>query len=205
METSVGSNPTPSANLFSEDYQSGQMERIANPWNFGSRRFESYIFRLNQQGGTMKEAVGNIWNMNFDVICITTNGVVKPSERAVMGAGIAKEALYRFQDIDLQLGRHIKHHGNSPTVLREPNGECSYYVLNLPTKWDWREKSDLELIVYSLSQIKNIVRNLGQETTIESVGIPRPGCGHGGLSWELEVKPAISPLLNDTYTIVSFK
>jgi len=49
----------------------------------------------------MKEIYGNIFSktiLNFsDVICITTNGIVKKDDRNVMGARCALEAKLRFK------------------------------------------------------------------------------------------------------------
>ena len=48
----------------------------------------------------MKEIKSDIWKVKADWICVTTNGKIRADGRAVMGAGIAKDAKIRFPDID---------------------------------------------------------------------------------------------------------
>ena len=56
------------------------------------------------------------------------------------------------------------------------------YIVNLPTKNDWRNKSKLEYIEAGLISLAKL--------EFDSIAIPKLGCGLGGLSW-LDVKPLI--------------
>jgi O-acetyl-ADP-ribose deacetylase (regulator of RNase III) len=60
------------------------------------------------------------------------------------------------------------------------------YVINFPTKKDWRGNSKLEYIDSGLAALVKEVQQLG----IRSIAIPPLGCGLGGLKWE-EVRPRI--------------
>jgi O-acetyl-ADP-ribose deacetylase (regulator of RNase III) len=60
------------------------------------------------------------------------------------------------------------------------------YVINFPTKRDWREKSRIEDIQIGLTSLINEIRKLG----VSSVALPPLGCGLGGLRWE-DVRPLI--------------
>jgi hypothetical protein len=81
---------------------------------------------------------------DFDAICITTNGFVKRSGAAVMGAGVAKQAKKRWPYIDYQVGENIDLFGNVPFLLtverdgaiyiRDRTYEVPYHVLTFPVK-----------------------------------------------------------------------
>jgi O-acetyl-ADP-ribose deacetylase (regulator of RNase III) len=60
------------------------------------------------------------------------------------------------------------------------------YIINFPTKRDWREKSRIEDIQIGLTSLINEIRKLG----VSSVALPPLGCGLGGLRWE-DVRPLI--------------
>ncbi|HEY9298739.1 MAG TPA: macro domain-containing protein [Phormidium sp.] len=60
------------------------------------------------------------------------------------------------------------------------------YIINFPTKRNWRDKSKIEDIQTGLKALVAEVQHLG----ITSIAIPALGCGNGGLDW-LEVKPLI--------------
>ena len=53
------------------------------------------------------------------------------------------------------------------------------YIINFPTKQDWRSKSRLEDIETGLQALIRTVRELD----IKTIAIPPLGCGLGGLSW----------------------
>lgn len=60
-----------------------------------------------------------------------------------------------------------------------------------PTKDHWRNKSNLADIV---NRLKLDLKEIGKQEH-KVVNIPKLGCGLGGLSWENEVLPAITPIL----------
>lgn len=100
----------------------------------------------------MREIEQNIFSIeDADAICITTNGFVKRSGAAVMGAGVAKQAKERWRWIDYTLGETIELLGNTATLLtverdgaivvREPhffntlaNNVAPYHIMSFPVK-----------------------------------------------------------------------
>jgi hypothetical protein len=81
----------------------------------------------------MREITGNLWIINSwheqgksipvqkDAplwLCVTTNGEIKKSDgKAVMGAGIAKEARDRYKGVDEILAQKLKTRGNRVSYL----------------------------------------------------------------------------------------
>jgi O-acetyl-ADP-ribose deacetylase (regulator of RNase III) len=61
------------------------------------------------------------------------------------------------------------------------------WILNFPTKQEWRRPSKVEYIEAGL---KNFVATY-REREITSVSFPMLGCGNGGLDWETQVKPVM--------------
>lgn len=143
----------------------------------------------------MKEIRGNIWNTDCDVIAITTNGIVKNNGELVMGKGIALQAKQRYCLLPGILGDFVSNFGNIPEIVYCGTGLSRRTLVSLPTKNDWRDKSDIELIKNSLHIIDYIIHK------DKTIAIPRPGCDNGGLDWETEVKPVIEPLLDDRFTV----
>lgn len=134
-----------------------------------------------------------------EALCITTNGITKKNGDAVMGAGIAKACAQAFPYIPKRLGMLLKNTGNHVYFLGLVKYDCYEYCLfNFPTKNDWRENSDIELIRQSCSEIVKIVDMM----ELTRVYIPQPGCTNGHLDWESQVKPAIENLLDSRFTIV---
>ena len=70
-----------------------------------------------------------------------------------------------------------------------------FYIINFPTKDDWRKPSQESYIRDGLDSLVALV----SRRSIESVAIPPLGCGLGGLAWEV-VRPlvvaAFDPLPN---------
>ena len=66
----------------------------------------------------MKIEKGNILNYIgvVDIVCVTTNGIIKSNGELVMGAGCALEFKNRFPKIPKILGDKIKKSGNLPYV-----------------------------------------------------------------------------------------
>lgn len=171
----------------------------------------------------MLEAYGNIWDLasDYDAIVITTNGYVKKNGEAVMGRGIALEAAEKNPGLPLLLGEAIKEEGNRVFMfplwrvwnskvphVRTWNPVTEITFITFPVKpvvgtkgeMGWKAKADIDLIRTSTEQLVELMDAVkGYDTVI----MPRPGCGNGGLKWE-QVKPVIEPLLDDRFTVVTF-
>jgi hypothetical protein len=139
------------------------------------------------------EITGNMWDIEADAYCITTNGFVKKNGEAVMGAGCAKEAATRYPSLPAVLGIHIKLRGNLVWLY-----EVTPPLLMFPVKHNWYEKADLELIVKSAVDLMKWVD--GKQW--QKVLLPRPGCGNGKLKWD-DVKIVLEPILDNRIWIVS--
>jgi O-acetyl-ADP-ribose deacetylase (regulator of RNase III) len=70
-------------------------------------------------------------------------------------------------------------------------------IILFPTKEHWRGKSRIEWIETGLQDLKNKYH----EWNLNSVAIPRVGCGLGGLKWD-QVKPLIEKYFADEPFIV---
>ena len=141
----------------------------------------------------MKEVTGNIWTYynQGHWIVITTNSTIKTNGECVMGRGIALQVKKKFPEFPRVLAKHIEAFGNVP---------IKYHIRQLitfPTKHNWWEKSDIQLIEESCKALVEIVT----VSKIEEVYMVRPGCSNGGLEWS-NVKLVIEPYLDDRFTIV---
>lgn len=141
----------------------------------------------------MKEITGNIWDYyekGFHV-AITTNGFVKRDGRAVMGAGVAKQAVFRIPDINLVVGTFITNFGSHVMY------SSVYKLLTFPVKHKWFEDADLDLIEQSAIELVKVMKI----NKIANVFMPRPGCGNGRLKW-YDVRPLLADKFDDRITIV---
>lgn len=144
----------------------------------------------------MIEIRGDLWDQTDDILCITTNGTVKKNGCGVMGAGCAKEAKIMFEGIDQTLGENIQRVGNNLSVLHRyerTDKEGEQFIVSFPVKHHWSEKADLKLIEHSAYQLTTVMDLFPFESAI----VPRPGCGNGGLDWEMEVKPVLEIIWRD--------
>ncbi len=66
------------------------------------------------------------------------------------------------------------------------------WILNVPTKRDWRNPSRLDDVRRGIDALVAIIRRLG----IRSVAVPPLGCGAGGLSWDV-VRPLLEVALRE--------
>lgn len=137
----------------------------------------------------------NIWEIQADWYCIPTNGIVKADGRAVMGAGLALDAVKRFPGIDKVLGELLKLQGNWVHYLGKYDG---YGLISFPTKHHWKHPSDLDLIRQSCDRLE-VKRELYSDHAGRSLqaALPKVGCGLGGLDWEKEVKPVLEEYFGD--------
>lgn len=143
----------------------------------------------------MQEKQGDLWEYPAAYRCVTTNGEVISRGlnrfELVMGAGVAKDAKFRFPELPFKLGNWVLEYGNRAFICKEEK------IITLPTKLDWRKKSIPELIERSLGQVVAIVNKF----KVESVALSRPGCGNGGLDWR-QIRPMCLRLLDDRFTVL---
>lgn len=147
----------------------------------------------------MKEVYGNAWELakDYDVLCITTNGMVKKDGECVMGRGIAAQFKARYPFGPKILGDKIRENGNIVQAIMW-NDEITYMAF--PTKHFWYENSDIELIERSASSLALKARAMPERKFL----LPRPGCSNGKLEWK-DVKPVIENILPDNVYIVSYQ
>lgn len=143
----------------------------------------------------MKEAAGNIFSGSHDWLVFTANSTVTKDGRLVMGAGIAKQVLERYPGIDRFFGSVLQDNGYAGGRYNLA-AHYGHRVMALQTKIDWRNASDLNLVVESVSYLAGF--SLFRPT--ETIATVRPGCGLGNLDWD-QVKPRIAPLLPDNVTV----
>ncbi|HZQ27766.1 MAG TPA: macro domain-containing protein [Acidimicrobiales bacterium] len=131
----------------------------------------------------ISESHGNLLESDVEALVNTVNTV------GVMGKGIALQFRRAFPAMfkeyeraakhgDIQLGRM---HVWQTDAMSGPK-----WIINFPTKGNWRAKSKLVDIEAGLADLVAVVRSLG----IRSIAVPPLGCGNGGLQWH-EVAPRI--------------
>jgi O-acetyl-ADP-ribose deacetylase (regulator of RNase III) len=99
----------------------------------------------------------------------------------VMGKGVALEFRKRFPDMYADYLERCK---AGQVRLGEPyvfRGLLLPWILNFPTKDDWRSASKLSDIVNGLGYLACHYKEWG----IESLAVPALGCGAGHLEWEV--------------------
>jgi hypothetical protein len=157
-----------------------------------------------------------IYEDDVDAICITTNGQYTMQGIAAMGGGCAGVCAKRWPETAKRLGKLLKSmmtnipfvigalddNGNylDPTrdMIKEKKFKC--LIFSFPTINNLMQGANLQLIKQSATVLNDYVDRF----ELKNVMVPRPGVGIGGLEW-LDVKEAITPILDDRYTIVSFE
>lgn len=144
----------------------------------------------------MKIEKGNILDYigKCDIVCVTTNGIVKPNGELVMGAGCALSFKRAFPSLPKTLGEKIKSKGNRPVVGGKVENT---YIVSFPTKNHYKENSNLELIKNSALFLVKIA----DYYKATSIYIPSPGTGLGNLSKDI-VYDELKKILDDRFTIV---
>lgn len=138
----------------------------------------------------MKELAADLWSLDA-LVCITTNGTVKRNGENIMGGGCAREAADRYPWMPLAYGQMLDEFG----VHTMPLGP----LIMFPTKWTIDQPADIELVIQSAEELIVLADLYGWE----SVALPQPGCGLGGLDW-YDVKWELWPILDDRITVVSY-
>ena len=130
---------------------------------------------------------GNLFDAQVDTLVNTVNTV------GVMGKGVALQFKERFPENfaayaaackrgEVKVGRMF--------VTKTGRLTGPRWIINFPTKADWRHPSKMEYVRAGLSDLVRVSRDLG----IRSIALPPLGAGSGGLDWWL-VRGAIEDAL----------
>ena len=165
---------------------------------------------------------GDLFHMDADAICITTNGFTKKNGDAVMGRGCAKKASEHLPELPKMLGNLLRTQGNQVHHLIDVN-EISLmafpvkpvsivYVSPDDVVTHMRDKfslgdtvpgyaavADINIIEQSCQQLVQIAN----EQQWDKVIIPKPGCGAGELAWSV-VAPVLHTYLDSRFYVVTF-
>ncbi|MFI5955706.1 macro domain-containing protein [Cryptosporangium sp. NPDC051539] len=137
----------------------------------------------------LKDTEGNLLTARVDALVNTVNTV------GVMGKGIALQFKRAFPaNFRAYASACRKHEVRLGEMFVFPleQLEPPRYVINFPTKSDWRSKSRLKDIEAGLVDLRRVIGELD----LKSLALPPLGCGNGGLNWS-DVRPLIDEILGD--------
>jgi O-acetyl-ADP-ribose deacetylase (regulator of RNase III) len=126
---------------------------------------------------------GDILKQDAEALVNTVNCV------GVMGRGIALQFRKAFPENFKLYEAACKRKEVQPgqMFVFDTGSFCNpRYIINFPTKRDWKHKSRMQDIESGLVALIEEIR----ERNIRSIAVPPLGCGLGGLNWE-EVRPRI--------------
>lgn len=123
---------------------------------------------------TYAEATGDLFEMDFDAYGHGVNCV------GVMGSGIAPF----FRDLDKNMYQTYQYlcagGGLIPGTVMPWRLNNDRYVYNLATQFRLGNDARLDAVERSVQQMFYHAEQMG----VETIGIPRIGCGIGGLDWK---------------------
>ena len=115
----------------------------------------------------------------------------------IMGKGIALQFKEHFP-INFKLYQKACKTGEVRVgkVFLTETGQFSgpKYIINFPTKTDWRSNTKLEYIESGLDDLIRVIK----EKKILSIAIPPLGCGNGGQDWKV-----VKPLMESKLSLIS--
>jgi O-acetyl-ADP-ribose deacetylase (regulator of RNase III) len=152
----------------------------------------------------------------FDAICINSNSQFGDDGKAFMSGGSAGVCARRWPQTELRLGKCLKNfEDNIPFIIGtvdingdyiEPNlktiksGGFKCLIFSFPTMDNMMDSAKIELIKRS----STLMMQNADRYFLKGIAIGRMGSGTGGLNWNTDVKPIVSDILDDRFTIVSF-
>lgn len=128
---------------------------------------------------------GNLFTSSAQVLVNPVNTV------GVMGKGLALDFKRRYPAMFEQyrfLCQHNQFNVGQLWLYRAPDR----WILNFPTKTDWRQPAKLEYIEAGLSKFVATY----QDKNITSIAFPQLGSGNGGLDWATMVSPLMEHYLS---------
>ena len=147
----------------------------------------------------IKYITGNILESSADALINTVNTV------GVMGKGIAlqfKKAYHNNYKAYVQACKKNEIGIGKLLIVKDSNLDSGEkYIINFPTKKDWRKPSEYEFIEAGLEDLIRIIKDYN----IKSIAIPPLGAGNGGLEWEKVKKMIENKLSNIEIDIFVFE
>jgi hypothetical protein len=134
-----------------------------------------------------------------EAVVVTTNGVIRKNGDAVLGKGQALEAKKLVPGLEHQLGEYLRRYGNRAFYMGVHRVEDRLTSLvTFPTKHHYCDNSDLNLIMRSAVQLKEIAAKF----QLSKIYLPPVGCGLGKLDYEKQVRPVLNQVLDDDRFVV---
>jgi O-acetyl-ADP-ribose deacetylase (regulator of RNase III) len=130
---------------------------------------------------------GNLLEAEVEAVVNTVNTV------GVMGKGIALMFKEAFPDNRRQYEAACKRgevRVGRMFVTERPGLIGPRWIINFPTKENWRNPSREEWIQEGLADLRRVIEEKG----IRSIALPPLGCGNGGLEWSV-IRPLIEGAL----------
>jgi O-acetyl-ADP-ribose deacetylase (regulator of RNase III) len=137
----------------------------------------------------IRYTTGNLLESGAEALVNTVNTV------GIMGKGIAlmfKEAFPENFDAYSAACKDERVRIGEMFVTERASVLGPRWIINFPTKKDWRTKTKLDWVRDGLDDLREVLLS----RHIKSVAVPPLGCGNGGLRWD-EVKPLIEEKLFD--------
>lgn len=130
---------------------------------------------------------GDIFSSECQTIVNAVNCV------GVMGAGIALEYKKRFPLMFSSYKTLCDNNLLEPGKLHLHKVNDNRWILNFPTKIDWRNPTKMEYLEQGFQKFKETYKEKG----ITSIAFPHLGCQNGGLDFEKQLKPLMIRMLSD--------
>jgi hypothetical protein len=173
---------------------------------------------------TYKDSAGQPVKITPDVLFVPTNGFIKGDGNAVMGRGVAKQAVELMPQLPGMLGEKLVKYGNQINRIGTHDGMGVYSFPVKPHREicgrehqnvvghmryrfkpgdavpGWACRADVRLVTDSAKQAVHLARINGWRCCV----LPRVGCGNGELSWD-RVRLVLNCVLNDRFVVVSYR
>lgn len=149
----------------------------------------------------MIEIEANFWDVTSDfagLVC-PINWTTNRQGNLIMGAGMAKQFATRYPMLPELWGKKIQGKRLTEVLV---DTDLRHVLFGLPTKLHWHDPSPLWLIIQSCRELMSQADKYLPRKE-KSILMPRLGCGHGGLYWNV-VKPRIN-FLDERFVVVHEK
>ena len=113
-----------------------------------------------------------------EAVVVTTNGVIRKNGDAVLGKGQALEAKKLVLGLEHRLGEYLRRYGNRAFYMGVHRvGDRLTSLVTFPTKHHYRDNSDLDLIMRSAVQLKEIAAKFRLLAVVWASWTMRSRCG----------------------------